>query len=50
MIIDVKIKKLRPDAKIPRYATEGSAAADLCYAGDEEIIIKSGMTALVPEC
>lgn len=48
MIIDVKIKKLRPDAKIPRYATEGSAAADLCYAGDGEIIIKSGTTALVP--
>jgi len=42
------IKKLRDDAKIPAYATAGSAAADLCYAGDSELKITPGGTALVP--
>ena len=48
MDIKVKIKKLRDDAKIPLYATSGSAAADLCYAGDGELVIAPGETALVP--
>ena len=48
MEIKVKIKKLRDDAKIPLYATSGSAAADLCYAGDGEIVIAPGETYLVP--
>lgn len=48
METEVKIKKLRPDAKTPRYATEGSAAADLCYAGDGDIVIAPGETAMVP--
>ena len=48
MDIKVKIKKLRDDAKIPVYATSGSAAADLCYAGDADIVIGPGSTVLVP--
>jgi len=48
MEIKVKIKKLRDDAKIPLYATAGAAAADLCYAGDGEIVIDPGKTYLVP--
>ena len=48
MEIKVKIKKLRDDAKIPRYATPGSAAADLCYAGDGPVVIEPGETFLVP--
>jgi len=48
MDIGVKIKKLRPDAKIPVYATEGSAAADLCYAGDAEMSVVPGECAMVP--
>ena len=44
----VKIKKLRGDARIPKYATAGSAAADLCYAGDCDITIAPGETFLVP--
>ena len=48
MEIGIKIKKLRPDAKIPAYATDGSAASDLCYAGDDEMTIAPGMMALVP--
>ena len=48
MDVKVKIKKLRDDAKIPLYATPGSAAADLCYAGDCGIVIEPGKTVLVP--
>ena len=48
MEIKVKIKKLRDDAKIPLYATSGSAAADLCYAGEGDIVIAPGETYLVP--
>lgn len=29
MTLDVKVKRLRPDAILPAYATEGSAAMDL---------------------
>ncbi len=32
MNIQVKLKKLRPNAVIPQYATPGSAAVDLCAA------------------
>ena len=28
-VINVKIKKLHPNAKVPTYATDGSAAFDL---------------------
>lgn len=48
MDIGVKIKKLRPDAKIPVYATEGSAAADICYAGDADMSVAPGECAMVP--
>ena len=48
MEIKVKIKKLRDDAKVPLYATPGSAAADLCFAGDGELVIAPGETVLVP--
>ncbi len=48
MEIGIKIKKLRPDAKVPSYATEGSAACDLCYAGDGDMTVAPGETAMVP--
>ena len=41
-MINVKIKKLRENAQIPAYATEGSAAVDLRYAGDETLKIVPG--------
>lgn len=44
--VKVKIKKIHPEAKIPIYATEGSAAFDLYSV--EERIIKSGETAKIP--
>lgn len=48
MDTSVKIKKLRSDAVIPVYKTVGAAAADLCYAGDAPLVIKSGTTEKVP--
>lgn len=48
MEISVKIKKLRENAKIPKYATDGSAACDLCYSGDTELVIPAGKTVPVP--
>ena len=47
-MINVKIKKLRENAQIPAYATEGSAAVDLRYAGDETLEIAPGERKLVP--
>lgn len=44
-MIDVKIKKLQDDAKIPTYATEGSAGADLFSV--DEVEISPGQTTLI---
>lgn len=44
----VKFKKLRNDAKIPEYKTEDAAGMDVCFAGDEDIVIKKGEIKKVP--
>ena len=36
-MIDLKIKKLHPDAKIPQYATDGSAGLDLTCVSIEDV-------------
>jgi dUTP pyrophosphatase len=50
----VKIKKLHPDAVVPKYATEGSAGFDLValenviiYQG-ETLLIKTGLSVEIP--
>lgn len=48
MEFTVKFKKLREGAVVPSYATAGSAACDLCYAGDGVMVIEAGETKLVP--
>ena len=48
MNIDVKIKKLRPNAQIPQYATDGSAAADLHAAIDEPLTILPNQRIPIP--
>ena len=48
MNIPVKIKKVRENAIIPKYATSGSAACDLCYCGEEDLLIPAGKTVAVP--
>lgn len=40
MKLKIKIKKLRPDVKLPAYALEGDAGMDIFT--DEDVIIKPG--------
>lgn len=44
-MVPVKVKKLHPDAVVPKYATDGAAGFDLVAA--EEVIIHPGETAKV---
>ena len=45
---DVKIKILRENVSLPKYATEGSAAFDLVCASEEPVVIPAGKRVLVP--
>lgn len=44
--VTVKIKRLRPDAVVPKYAYDGDAGFDLVAV--EDVIIEPGETKLVP--
>lgn len=46
--MDIKIKKLYSDAKIPTRATNGSAGMDLYARIDSPITLNKGETALIP--
>lgn len=46
--MELKIKKVRENAKIPTRATEGSAGFDLYACIDEPISLKKGDTAIIP--
>ena len=46
--MDIKIKKLRENAKIPKRATTGSAGMDLHACIDEPITLAPGQLAIVP--
>lgn len=46
--MELKIKKVRDNAKIPTRATEGSAGFDLYACIDEPITLKKGDTAIIP--
>lgn len=46
--MELKIKKVRENAKIPTRATEGSAGMDLYACIDEPILLKKGDTAVIP--
>ena len=48
MEIEVKIRKLRENAAIPAYQTEGSACCDLTAAADGPLTVLPGERALVP--
>ncbi len=45
---EVRIKKMRENAKIPAYATSGSAAVDLSAAIDEPIVLAPSERRLIP--
>ena len=47
--LSVKIKKLHPDAIMPTYATDGSAAFDLYSAGQNGFVIDTGIAFEIPE-
>lgn len=46
--MEMKIKKVRENAKVPHRATDGSAGLDLCACIDEPITLASGDTAVIP--
>ena len=52
--MNIKIKKLHPEAKIPSYKREGDAAFDLCanedavLAPNEKKVIKTGIALEIP--
>lgn len=48
MNLDVTVKRLRESAVLPKYATPGSAAADLCADLDEALTLKPGERAAIP--
>ena len=47
-MMNIRIKKLRPNAKLPVYSTEGAAGADLCVCLDEPVTIRPGETVMLP--
>ena len=44
----VQIRRLRPDAIVPRYMTARAAGMDLCAALDAPIVLAPGETVAVP--
>lgn len=46
--MDVKIKRLRPNASLPVYGSAGAAGADLRACLEESLSIRPGETVLVP--
>ena len=46
--MELKIKRVRPGARIPAYATPGAAAMDLQAACEESVTIAPGARAVVP--
>lgn len=46
--MQLKMKKVRPEAIIPRRATSGSAGLDLCACIDSEVTLKAGERTVIP--
>lgn len=44
----MRVKRLREDARVPSYATEGAAGLDLAAALDAPIVLESGAHVAVP--
>jgi dUTP pyrophosphatase len=45
---ELKVKKVRDNAKLPARATEGSAGYDLYACIDKPLLLKGGDTAVIP--
>ena len=48
MVFEVKVKKIRENAVIPKIATVGSAAADLYACIEESVTVSAGGNAVIP--
>jgi dUTP pyrophosphatase len=49
--VSAKILRMNPDQvdiPLPAYATEGSAGMDICAAVEQDVVLQSGETALIP--
>ena len=46
--MELKIKTVRPSARVPAYATPGSAAMDLCAACGESVAVAPGQRVMIP--
>ncbi len=44
----LKIKKLRENAALPKYATQGAAGMDLCACIDEPVTLEPGGLLMIP--
>lgn len=47
-MIEIKVKKLHPQAVVPSYMTEHAAGMDLCVAIDSPVILAPGERTLLP--
>jgi len=47
-MIEVKVKKLHPQAVIPRYMTEHAAGMDLCTVIEAPVVLAPGERTLLP--
>ena len=47
-MIEVKVKKLHPNAIVPRYMTEHAAGMDLCTVAGEPVVLEPGERTLLP--
>ena len=45
--MNIKVKKLHPNAKMPFYGTEFSAGADLCACLDESVTLQPNETKMI---
>ena len=48
MAFEIKVKKLRKNAVVPKIATSGSAAADLYACINEEVTVPAGKSTVIP--
>ena len=46
--IAVRISRLRPEARLPRYMTAAAAGMDLYVALDEDVVLAAGKQVMVP--
>ncbi|MEM8608184.1 MAG: dUTP diphosphatase [Myxococcota bacterium] len=48
MMATLRVHRMRPDAKVPRYESSGAAGLDLAACLDEPLTLEPGGTARVP--